>query len=201
MSAALNVSRETLERLEIYAETLKKWNPRINLVAKSTIADLWSRHIQDSLQALALIPASTGHLVDMGSGGGFPGLVLAIAAAEHGYPSKVTMIESDQRKSAFLRTVLRETGVSGTVLTERIEVAEPQSADVVTARALADLALLLDYANIHLAPEGKAVFLKGRNWRSELAKAQESWHFEFNELQSETSEDAVLLEIKGLTRV
>lgn len=200
MTGKLDVSRETLERLEVYAETLKKWNPRINLVAKSTISDLWSRHIQDSLQTLALVPPSTSHLVDMGSGGGFPGLVIAIAAAELGYPANVTMIESDQRKSAFLRTVLRETGVSGVVLTERIEAATPQKADIVTARALADLALLLNYANIHLNPAGKAIFLKGRNWRSELAKAQESWHFEFNELQSKTSEDAVLLEIKGLTR-
>ncbi|MCV2892594.1 16S rRNA (guanine(527)-N(7))-methyltransferase RsmG [Lentibacter sp. XHP0401] len=201
MSGAVNVSRETLERLEVYSETLKKWNPRINLVAKSTIDDLWNRHIVDSLQVLSHIPEQTHHLVDLGSGGGFPGLVIAIAATESGNPSKVTMIESDQRKSAFLRTVLRETATTAEIMTQRIEETPSQNAQVITARALADLSTLLGFAELHLAPDGKAIFLKGKNWRSELATAQEAWQFDWNEIQSETSDEAVLLEIKGIKRV
>lgn len=201
MSQLDAVSRETLAKLEIYAQTLKKWNPRINLVAKSTLADLWERHIVDSLQIMAHIPDGTHHIVDIGSGGGFPGLVLAIATSETDTETKVTMIESDQRKSVFLRTVLRETGVAAEVLTDRIEGAPPQNADLITARALADLTSLLGFAERHLKPEGVAIFLKGKNWRSELEIAQENWHFEWKEVTSQTSVEAVLLVIKGIHRV
>ena len=195
------VSRETLAKLEIYAETLKKWNPRINLVAKSTLSDLWERHIEDSLQIMGHVPDGTHHIVDIGSGGGFPGLVLAIAASETDANINVTMIESDQRKSIFLRTVLRETGVSAEVLTKRIEQAPPQNADLITARALADLTSLLGFAERHLKPEGIAIFLKGKNWRSELEIAQENWHFEWKEVTSQTNVEAVLLVVKGINRV
>lgn len=201
MSQLDAVSRETLAKLEIYAQTLKKWNPRINLVAKSTLADLWERHIVDSLQIMAHIPDGTHHIVDIGSGGGFPGLVLAIATSETDAETKVTMIESDQRKSVFLRTVLRETGVAAEVLTDRIERAPPQNADLITARALADLTSLLGFAERHLKPDGVAIFLKGKNWRSELEIAQENWHFEWKEVTSQTSVEAVLLVIKGIHRV
>ncbi len=109
---SLNVSRETYERLEIFADLLMKWNPRINLVAKSTIGSLWERHIRDSLQLLQLLDAPVPIWADLGSGGGFPGLVVAIVAAETGNPATTTLVESDQRKATFLRTVLRETGVA-----------------------------------------------------------------------------------------
>ena len=160
MKGLESVSRETLAKLQVYADTLIKWNPKINLVAKSTISDLWDRHIVDSLQIMRHIPESAQHIVDIGSGGGFPGLVLAIASAEAHPKSSITMIESDQRKSAFLRTVLRETGVSATVLTERIEKAPAQSADVLTARALADLSMLLEFAEQHLKKRGHSLLFK-----------------------------------------
>ena len=201
MKGLESVSRETLAKLQVYADILIKWNPKINLVAKSTISDLWDRHIVDSLQIMRHIPESAQHIVDIGSGGGFPGLVLAIASAEAHPESLITMIESDQRKSAFLRTVLRETGVSATVLTERIEKAPAQSADVLTARALADLSMLLEFAEQHLKKEGTAFFLKGKNWRIELQKAQEVWQFDYEEVTSETNVEAVLLVIKGIERV
>lgn len=201
MSGLESVSRETLAKLQIYADTLTKWNPRINLVAKSTIGDLWERHIVDSLQIMKHIPSSTQHIVDIGSGGGFPGLVLAIASHELDPKISVTMIESDQRKSAFLRTVLRETGVKAEVITDRIESAPTQMCDVLTARALADLSALLGFAEQHLKPEGTAFFLKGKNWRAELQKAQETWQFDWREVTSETSSEAVLLVIKGIQRV
>lgn len=114
---SLDVSRETSDRLRLLADLLQKWNPKINLVSRSTLETLWDRHILDSAQIFDLVLHPVDHWVDIGSGGGFPGLVVAILAAEKDPAQKTTLIESDQRKCAFLRTVLRETGVSATVLT------------------------------------------------------------------------------------
>ncbi len=197
----LNVSRETLTRLETLADLLVKWNPRINLVSKSTIDDLWTRHILDSVQVLRSAPATVEHWVDIGSGGGFPGLVIALMSAEPEAPEKVTLIESDQRKCAFLRTVLRETGVSATVVTERIEKAVPQNADVLSARALADLSLLCGFGERHLSASGAAVFPKGARWEKELQSAQESWSFDCEVVKSITDPEAVILKIGELKRV
>lgn len=196
----MNVSRETSEKLKHYEATLRKWNPKINLVAKSTMDDLKTRHFEDSAQVFGRIPVKTRKLVDLGSGGGFPGLVIAIMAGEHGYPEQTTLIESDQRKSAFLRTVLRETGTQATVTTERIEKAPPQDADVITARALTDLTGLLGHCERHLRPGGRAIFLKGRNWREEVEQAKIQWNFDLDTIQSLTEPDAVLLEIEGIER-
>ncbi|WP_412551342.1 16S rRNA (guanine(527)-N(7))-methyltransferase RsmG [Shimia sp. MIT910701] len=197
----LNVSRETLTRLETLADLLVKWNPRINLVSKSTIDDLWTRHILDSVQVLRSAPSNATHWVDIGSGGGFPGLVIALMAAEPEAPQKMTLIESDQRKCTFLRTVLRETGVSGTVITDRIEKAAPQNADVLSARALADLSLLCEFADRHLTATGTAVFPKGARWQKELNSAQESWLFDCEVVKSITDPEAVILKIGELKRV
>lgn len=197
----LNVSRETSERLKTLAALLVKWNPRINLVSKSTIAELWTRHILDSAQVFDLAPAKTDHWVDIGSGGGFPGLVVALMADETNAPQKVTLIESDQRKCAFLRTVLRETGVEATVLTKRIEQADPQDATVLSARALADLSLLFDFADRHMGKDGLALFPKGANWQKEVAAAKESWSFQVDAIQSKTEPQAVILKIGELQRV
>lgn len=201
LKSQLDVSRETLERLETLAELLVKWNPRINLVSKSTISDLWTRHILDSVQVLRSAPAKATHWVDIGSGGGFPGLVVAMMCAEPEAPQKVTLIESDQRKCAFLRTVLRETGVSATVITDRIEKADAQNADVLTARALADLSMLCEFAERHLLPTGTALFPKGARWEKELQSAQESWSFDCEVVKSITDPEAVILKIGELKRV
>lgn len=196
----MNVSRETTERLEHYASLLRKWNTKINLVAKSTIGDLWQRHIEDSLQLCKHIPDNTKHLVDIGSGGGFPGLVIAIESMVTGNPSSTTMIESDQRKCAFIRTVLRETDSKADVLSQRIEQVPPQNTDVITARALADLSSLFEYAERHLSSTGTALFLKGKNWRNEIEQAQNKWKFEWDAVESTTDSDAALLIIRGLSR-
>ncbi|MDQ2090305.1 16S rRNA (guanine(527)-N(7))-methyltransferase RsmG [Marimonas arenosa] len=197
----LGVSRETFERLETYAALLEKWNRRINLVARSTLADLWERHIRDSLQVFRLLDHPARRWADLGSGGGFPGLVVAILAAETGNPAGTVLVESDQRKATFLRTVLRETGVSAQVIAERIEETSPLSADVVSARALADLATLLGFAGRHLSPGGLCLFPKGRNWKSELQLAREAWHFSYEAIPSQTESQAVVLKIEGLSRV
>lgn len=196
-----DVSRETIERLEHYVALLEKWNPKINLVSKSTLADAWGRHIQDSLQILALAPDGWRSWVDLGSGGGFPGLVVAIAALEARPNTKITLIESDQRKCAFLRTVIRETGVNADVIADRIEQVSPLAADVVSARALADLSTLLGYAIRHGAPGFVALLPKGETWQKELSTAQQQWEFNCAAYKSETEEKSVILRIEGVARV
>ena len=201
MSADLNVSRETMERLKTFDATLQKWNPRINLVSKSTIPDLWSRHILDSIQVFEAIEQPTGHWVDIGSGGGLPGVIVAICAAEKAPELNVTLIESDQRKSAFLRTAARECGVKINVISERIEAAEPQFADVLSARALADLSLLCEFSERHLKKEGLCIFPKGGNWKKEVDNALQQWRFEWEAITSLTEPQAVILKMKGVERV
>ncbi|WP_158965087.1 16S rRNA (guanine(527)-N(7))-methyltransferase RsmG [Chachezhania sediminis] len=195
-----NVSRETMERLEIYAALLEKWNPKINLVSKSSIPDLWNRHILDSVQVWDAAPRAVTW-ADLGSGGGFPGLVIAILAAGEPDGPAVTLIESDQRKAAFLRTVSRETGIDATIIAARIEAAEPQRADVISARALASLDLLLEFADRHLAPGGTALFPKGETWEKELAEARQRWQFSALPIKSRTQPGAVILSIEGVSRV
>lgn len=202
MSAQLdNVSRETSERLATYAALLRKWNPAINLVSKSSLADLQTRHFADSAQLFALCPPEAQHWADLGSGGGFPGLVIAILAAEAMPELKVTLVESDVRKAAFLSTVARETGVRASVVAERIESLPPLAADVLSARALAPLPQLLAFAERHLAPNGRALFPKGATHRAELAESLADWRFDLREHPSKTDAQAVILEIEGVSRV
>lgn len=198
----LSVSRETFERLTILAELLEKWNRRINLVSKQTIPNLWERHIADSAQILREVEIlKDTHWVDIGSGGGFPGLVIAASASDQDFDLKVTMIESDIRKCSFLRSALREMGVSGDVICERIESATPQKADILSARALSDLTKLLEFSEIHLAAGGTAIFPKGVNWKKEVKAAQESWSFRYEAITSGTQEGAVILKIGDISRV
>lgn len=203
MSAAkfceyFNVSRETIARLEIYEELLRKWNPAINLVSSRTLEQLWTRHFIDSAQ-LDRLAAPRGRWADLGSGGGFPGLVVAILRSEDAYPS-VTLVESDARKVAFLETVLRATGVSAAVLHERIEAVPGLAADVVSARALAALPKLLSYAARHLDPDGTALFLKGESWRAEIEASRQDWSFDLETVASITDPQSVVLVIKGIAR-
>ena len=198
---ALNVSRETADRLDVYADLLFKWTARINLVSPATLSALWTRHFLDSAQLFGLAPEDTRTWVDLGSGGGFPGLIVAILAAEAGRQVDVTLIEADQRKAAFLRTVARETGTGVRVLSERIEVAEPQSADVVSARALAPLETLLGFVHRHIAADGVALLQKGANHGNERMIALERWRFDCETLPSKTDSDAVVMRIGGIERV
>lgn len=200
-SEGLNVSRETFSRLEILADLLVKWNKKINLVSHSTIDDVWGRHIEDSLQLLPLASSGGGKWVDIGSGGGFPGLVIAAANTERTNPFNLTLIESDQRKCSFLRTALREMGAQGTVICQRIESADPQNADILSARALADLGKLLDFAALHLSPGGMCLFPKGVNWKKEMLAAEESWSFDAHPINSKTQEGAVILQVGEIKRV
>jgi 16S rRNA (guanine527-N7)-methyltransferase len=196
----LNVSRETFERLQVFEAVIRKWNPSINLISRNSMAELWERHIVDSVQVFRATEPK-GHWVDLGSGGGFPGLIISILAHEEAPDLNVTLVESDQRKSAFLRNAARECGVKCKVISKRIEQAEPQNADILSARALADLSLLLEFADRHLSPGGVALFPKGVSWKKELEQARNKWSFDAEAITSLTEPDAAILKIKGVTRV
>ncbi len=195
----MNVSRETQERLDIYLELLRKWSPKINLVSQDSLKDAGKRHFDDSLQVASLCPKDAKSWVDLGSGGGFPGAVVAIALGDHNID--ITLIESDQRKATFLRTVSRETKTPFAVIAERIENVPPMKSDVISARALAPLEELLGFAEQHLAPTGVAFFMKGESWRTEVNAAQKKWRFVCEAHTSVTHPDAAILEIGGLSRV
>lgn len=197
----LNVSRETFAKLEAYAALLEKWNPKINLVSRESLGDLWVRHIQDSAQLHALAPNPCKTWVDLGSGGGFPGLVIAIMSLEHGSPEEVILVESDQRKATFLRTVIRELSLPARVICDRIEAIPALNADVLSARALAELDKLLEFAEQHLAPDGTALFPKGARWEKELQAAQTQWNFTHRVDKSLTETGPVILSVKGASRV
>lgn len=195
-----DVSRETKERLDIYAALLRKWNPVINLVASSTLDTLWERHFLDSSQLWEKAPEKLTTWCDIGTGGGFPGLILSILAKEKDPDRQTICIESDLRKATFLRTVIRETDLKARVVSARIESAPPQSADIISCRALAPLNKLMGYAKRHLSPSGQCLFLKGENYQVEIQEALETWRFEYDTYPSKTNPDAVILKIGDLDR-
>ena len=197
--ADLNVSRETEARLTDFVDLVARWTPRINLISRGSLPDIWMRHVIDSVQVFSL--ADPGDLwVDIGSGGGFPGIVAAVCARDVRPGTRVILIESDQRKAAFLRTAIRELALNAEVIAKRIEDAPPQGADILSARALTDLPALLDHAQRHLAQGGTALFPKGESWQKELAAARQAWQFEAEPVTSLTNPNSVILCIKGISR-
>jgi 16S rRNA (guanine527-N7)-methyltransferase len=169
-AAATGVSRETMVRLEAYAALLVAWSSRINLVGRITLDDIWRRHFLDSAQLLPLIPERTRSLVDLGSGAGFPGLVLAILGVEG-----VELIEADSRKAAFLREAARIADVNVVIRGCRIEAAPPHEVDVLTARACAPLDRLLSLGARFIGPGTTGLFLKGARAAEELTAARKAW--------------------------
>jgi 16S rRNA (guanine527-N7)-methyltransferase len=241
-AAAFDVSRETIERLEVYAALLRQWQKAVNLVAPSTLDAVWHRHFADSAQILRLTPAGARSWVDLGSGAGFPGLVIAILLADRGPQSspsplrggdrgggkaeraplknpptpspsppgggeppqatRVTLIESDSRKCAFLREVARKTGITVEILSTRIELAATQakldSPEVVSARALAPLDRLLGLAAPLFTPATVGVFLKGRDAAAEVETAAKAWTFAVEMVPSITEATGRVVVIRDL---
>ena len=193
---ATGVSRETLERLAVYESLLRKWQKTINLVGPKTLDDAWNRHFLDSAQLHPLLPESAKVLVDLGSGAGFPGLVLAIM----GVP-EVHLIESDVRKGAFLREAARATGAPVTVHSKRIEAVQGLEADVLTARALAPLSDLLEWGARFLRPGGTALFLKGQNVEDELTATTKYWKMHTERFNSVTDPSGSILRLSGIAPV
>jgi 16S rRNA (guanine527-N7)-methyltransferase len=190
------VSRETLARLERYAALLHQWQKAVNLVARSTLDDVWRRHMLDSAQLFPLLPTAPCRIADLGSGAGFPGLVLAIMGA-----GPVTLMESDGRKCAFLREVIRQTGAVAEVREGRIETQSLPRFPLLVARALAPLATLLELAEPLLAPECACLFLKGARVEEELTQAGKAWKMRVERYPSETDPGGCIVRLGEIARV
>jgi 16S rRNA (guanine527-N7)-methyltransferase len=192
-AARIAVTPEVLDRLSLYADLLVKWQARINLVGPSTVDDLWRRHMLDSAQLAAHLPA--GPVLDLGSGAGFPGLVLAILR-----DVPVHLVESDVRKCAFLREVARLTAAPAVIHTVRIERLAPFPVAAITARALAPLAKLLDMAEKFLSPEVHCLFLKGRTSEEELTEASKDWMMTLERVPSLADASGQILHLREVYR-
>lgn len=189
-----SVSRETFEKMEMLASLVGKWNRKINLVSRSTVNDIWTRHIQDSFQVFH-IQSVTEDWIDIGSGAGFPGLVIGVLKEER---SKLRLIESDIRKCAFLRTAVRSLGITAEVIPSRIEDNFDLKCNTLSARALASLDVLLKYGHHLIAPGGTAVFHKGENWQKEVVAARLKWHFDLEVIPSRVAERSVILKVTNI---
>ena len=188
----LNVSRETIDKFRAYLTLLEKWQARINLVANSTLAEAWQRHILDSGQLAAFYPLQTKNIMDVSSGAGFPGLVLAIMGGV-----TVDLVESDQRKAVFLSTVIRELDLPAKVHNQRIETLPQLFPDVITARALAPVPKLLKLIENQLSPKSVCLFLKGAAVQDELTNLQTYSTMDATTHPSLSGPTGVVLELKN----
>lgn len=196
----MDVSRETKLKLEDFCDLLLKWNKRINLISKASEDDVWQRHIEDSAQ-LYIVGGDGDHWADIGSGGGLPGIVLAIFASEYHPSRSFSLVESDQRKCAFLREAARICEVKVQVIAGRIEQIPALNADILSARALAPLSSLLEFSKLHRKPEGLCLFLKGARFEEEIAAARKTWHFDPIVHKSQTDAAGAIVEIRNVSNV
>ena len=197
----LKLGPATLDRLRLFAALVEKWNPKINLVARSTLQDLWSRHIEDSARLCLYQSGPVAKWVDLGSGGGFPGLVVAAILQDRGADTRVVLVESDQRKAVFLREAARQMALANVeIRMDRAESLPPQAAGIVSARALAALPALCDLAARHLAPGGICLFPKGERFADEVAEARAKWHFDLETSENPGHKGAALLVLRNLRR-
>lgn len=194
-AAQTHVSRETLARLKAYDGLLVDWNSRHNLVSARSLEDVWRRHFWDSAQLAPLIPDSAKTLVDLGSGAGFPGLVLAEMLRDR---LSVTLYEATAKKCAFLAAVAERMQLPITIRNSRIEDAPSQPFDIITARALAPLPKLLAYVQRFTGPNSVCLLLKGQNLGSELTEAHKSWNMKARQIESLTDPSGAILEVRNL---
>jgi 16S rRNA (guanine527-N7)-methyltransferase len=192
--AQTGVSQETLARLKAYADILAYWNARHNLVAKSTMPELWQRHMWDSAQLADLIPAQARTLADLGAGAGFPGLVLAAMRTD----LAVTLHEATTKKCAFLRAAAERMALPVTIENARMEDQPRRPFDVITARACAPMPLLLDYAYRFTGPNSVCLFLKGQNVGPELTEAHKSWNMKASQVPSQTDPSGAIVTVREL---
>jgi len=193
-AAQTGVSRETLARLKAYAGLLTDWNTRHNLVSKSSIEDLWRRHFWDSAQLAPLIPPDAKSLADLGSGAGFPGLVLAAMLPG----VAVTLHEATAKKCTFLHAAAERIALPVTIENARMEDLWPKPFDVVTARACAPLPQLLEYAHNFMGPNSVCLFLKGQNVGSELTEAHKCWNMKVSQVTSQTDPSGAIVSVREL---
>lgn len=196
----VGVSPAGMDRLRSFASLVEKWTKSINLVSASTLPDLWSRHIEDSARLALLVPQAPARWADLGAGGGFPGLVVAVILHDRSAATRMILVESDQRKATFLREAARHMAVPVEVLAERAEAIAPLSADIVSARALAPLELLCGLAHRHLADGGRALFPKGENHMAECSAAAKNWRFDLEAHDDPGHKGSAILEVRNLGR-
>jgi 16S rRNA (guanine527-N7)-methyltransferase len=194
------LSPDVVEKLRLYQSLVEKWTPKINLVAKSTIPDLWHRHILDSARLGLMDLPPMRRWVDLGSGGGFPALVVAAILADRGADTQMILVESDSRKAVFLREAARQMGLRVTVHAERAETLQSQKADVVSARALASLTDLCALGDRHLAPGGLCLFPKGERAEEEIEQARKIWRFDLEAVDNPDHKGSALLVLRNLNR-
>ena len=192
-----NVSRETFTDFVAWESLLRKWNTRINLVSENALMDFWGRHALDSWQLWDHVPAETDHILDLGSGAGFPGLALAIGCKEKGR-GDVTLVESAGKKANFLRTVIRELGLPAKVWADRAEKLPPKTYDVISARAFAPLPRLYTYAHPFWGTDSLGLFLKGENVTAELTESNKTWISHIETVPSQTEAGGAILKVRGL---
>ncbi len=182
-----------VDRLEIYRAVLERWNRRLNLVGAGSMADPWCRHFLNSAQLVPLLPEGTPAVVDLGSGAGFPGLVLAMMTS-----ARVNLVESNARKCAFLTEVARLTDTSVQIHHARIESLDIGNVDVVTARACAPLKKLLNFASPLLSDTGFGIFLKGKSAESELTEARKAWKMRTTTIPSRSDSQGTILKVSDI---
>ncbi len=196
----LDVSEAGLAKLRLFAALIEKWTARINLIARSTVPEIWQRHIEDSARVALYAPPQARRWADFGAGAGFPGLVVAAILQDRDSPTRMILVESDQRKATFLREAVRQTGISAEIRAERSEKLPALRADVVSARALAALGDLLETMDLHGTPDGKGLFPKGETWSDEVAAARKSWSFSLDAHVDPGHKGGAILELGNLHR-
>ena len=195
---SLNVSRETLKGFYEYKTLLSKWNEKINLVSKNTLVDIWERHFLDSGQIIEHVEASGKRWVDVGSGAGFPGLVVALLLRDRKIDCNLVLVEKNQKKVLFLNEVIRKLNLNVKVVNNNIYTLEPLNADILTARAFSELNNLIEIAFRHRKKEGICLFLKGENYRIELDKTLNYWFFDYDIVDSLSSSSGKIIRVKKI---
>ncbi len=197
---SFNVSRETINSLCEYETLLSKWNSKINLVSKNTLADIWNRHFLDSGQIIKHVDASRKRWVDVGSGAGFPGLVIALLLRDREIDCELVLIEKSTKKVYFLNEVIRKLDLNVKVLNNDIGNVEPLNADILTARAFSELNELIQIAHIHRKESGICLFLKGENYRLEIDKTLNYWFFDYDIFNSLSNPSGKIIRVKNILK-
>lgn len=195
---AAAISHGQRAALERFVADVLRWTKSINLISAASQTAIWERHVLDSAQLMEFAPKTAQEWVDLGSGGGFPGLVIALLAKEAAPGLRMTLVEADKRKAAFLLQMIRTHGLNARVLAQRIESLGPLNADVISARALADLPKLLALSQPLSRPDTLYLFPKGAGWAAEVALAQKDWHFGLAATPSITDPNATILTLSDL---
>ena len=196
----LNVSRETLKAFFEYKTLLFKWNEKINLVSKNTLVDIWERHFLDSGQIIKHVEASGKRWVDVGSGAGFPGLVVALLLRDRKIDCNLVLVEKNPKKGFFLNEVIRKLNLNVEVVNDNIYTLEPLNADILTARAFSELNNLIEISFRHRKKEGICLFLKGENYRFELDKTLNYWFFDYDVVDSLSSSSGKIIRVKNILK-